>query len=331
MKDSKIKAILNTYDQRRSKAESDLEQRILDVYAQIPRIEEIDNEINKIGLKLARLALLNPSNKNELVHQCKSEIEILTNEKDQLLEKNQVPNWYLNIQYKCNICKDKGFLTNGHKCNCLKQEIVNEVYKMSNLSRVLNKENFANFDLTLFSTDKDSKDNISPFENMDSNILPICNKFINDFEKDNGDNLLLYGDTGVGKTFVCNCIAKSLLDSGYLVIYQTAFKMFEIIEEYKFKSQQNHLSKENYENLFECDLLIIDDLGTELTNSFTNSELFNILNTRLLSGKKTIISTNLNPMQLNENYAIRIFSRILDRFTLLKFIGKDLRWEAKGR
>ena len=105
--------------------------------------------------------------------------------------------------------------------------------------------------------------------------------------------------------------------------------MFEIIEEYKFKNTDNHISKENYENLFNCDLLIIDDLGTELTNSFTNSELFNILNTRLLTGKKTIISTNLYFMQLSQDYAIRISSRIFDKFNPIKFIGKDLRWESK--
>ena len=128
---------------------------------------------------------------------------------------------------------------------------------------------------------------------------------------------------------MCNCIAKSLLDKGNLVIYQTAFKMFEIIEDYKFKNNENHISKDNYDNLFDCDLLIIDDLGTELTNSFTNSELFNILNTRLLTGKKTIISTNLSPMQLGSNYAQRIFSRIFDRFKMVKFIGNDLRWENK--
>ncbi|MDO7203627.1 DnaA/Hda family protein [Paraclostridium bifermentans] len=122
---------------------------------------------------------------------------------------------------------------------------------------------------------------------------------------------------------------KELLDKGYLVIYQTAFKMFEIIEEYKFKNSDDHITKDNYNNLFDCDLLIIDDLGTELTNSFTNSELFNILNTRLLSGKKTIISTNLSPMQLGDIYAQRIFSRIFDRFRMVKFTGNDLRWEQK--
>ena len=328
MKESTLKDILNSYEKRRDKAQSDLEQRILDVYAQIPRVKEIDNEISKIGLKLAKLVLLNPNDKDTILNECKNKINILTNEKKSLLIENNVPDWYINLEYKCKTCKDKGFLSNGNKCNCLKQEIISSTYKMSNLSRILDKENFDNFDLSLFSTEK-GENNISPFENMELNILPTCYEFIKNFAQDNGENLLFYGDTGVGKTYLCNCIAKSLLDEGYLVIYQTAFKMFEIIEEYKFKNADSHISKENYENLFDCDLLIIDDLGTELTNSFTNSELFNILNTRLLSGKKTIISTNLSPMQLGSNYAQRIFSRIFDRFKMVKFIGKDLRWESK--
>lgn len=328
MKESTLKDILNSYEKRRDKAQSDLEQRILDVYAQIPRIKEIDTEISKIGLKLAKLVILHPNNKDNIVNECKNKIDILSNEKKSLLTDNGVPDWYMNLEYKCNTCKDKGFLINGNKCNCLKQEIISSTYKMSNLSRVLEKENFYNFDLSLFSTEKD-KNNVSPFENMESNILPTCNKFVKNFAEDNGENLLFYGDTGVGKTYLCNCIAKSLLDEGYLVIYQTAFKMFEIIEEYKFKNSDNHISKENYENLFDCDLLIIDDLGTELTNSFTNSELFNILNTRLLDGKKTIISTNLDIMQLSQDYAIRISSRIFDKFNPIKFIGDDLRWESK--
>ncbi len=329
MKELTIKQILSEYDKRRMKAESDLEQRILDVHSQIPRVKEIDDEIGKVGLSLAKLILLNPSDKKSILSECKSRMDFLANEKALLLEKNQVPDWYLTAEYNCNICKDKAFLKNGNKCNCFKQAIINEAYEMSNLARVLSRENFDTFNLSLFSTQRNNGEDISAFENMESHILPICNDFILNFNEDNGDNLLFYGDTGVGKTFLCNCIAKSLLDKGHLVIYQTAFKMFEIIEEYKFKSHESYISKDSYENLFECDLLIIDDLGTELANSFTNSELFNILNTRLLSGKKTIISTNLDIAQINENYAIRIFSRIMDRFNVVKFTGLDLRWEAK--
>lgn len=328
MKESKIREILISYQKKRDKAESDLELRKNDVYSQIPEFKKLDDEISKVGLQLAKLVLQNPSNKENIILESKKKMDELKSQKKELLTKYKVPNGYLEIQHDCNICKDKGFLDNGHKCNCLKQEIINEAYKMSNISRMLEKENFTTLDTSIFSSEKDPESNISPQQNM-LQIVSICESFILDFDKDNGENLLFYGDTGLGKTFMCNCIAKSLLDKGHLVIYQTAFKMFEIIEDYKFKNAASHISKENYENLFDCDLLIIDDLGTELTNSFTNSELFNILNTRLLSGKKTIISTNLSPMQLGSNYAQRIFSRIFDRFKMVKFIGKDLRWESK--
>ena len=328
MKESKIREILISYQKKRDTAESDLELRKNDVYSQIPEFKKLDDEISKVGLQLAKLVLQNPSNKENIILESKKKMDELKSQKKELLTKYKVPNGYLEIQHDCNICKDKGFLDNGHKCNCLKQEIINEAYKMSNISRMLEKENFTTLDTSIFSSEKDPESNISPQQNM-LQIVSICESFILDFDKDNGENLLFYGDTGLGKTFMCNCIAKSLLDKGHLVIYQTAFKMFEIIEDYKFKNADSHISKENYENLFDCDLLIIDDLGTELTNSFTNSELFNILNTRLLSGKKTIISTNLSPMQLGSNYTQRIFSRIFDRFKMVKFIGKDLRWESK--
>lgn len=328
MRESKIREILVSYQKKRDRAEYELEFRKNDVYSQIPEFKKIDDEISKVGLQLAKSVLKNPSNKEDIILESKDKMDNLKRRKEELLAKYKVPNGYLEIQHDCNMCNDKGFLDNGQKCNCLKQEIINEAYKMSNISRMLEKENFTTLDTSIFSSEKDPESNISPQQNM-LQIVSICESFVLNFDKDNGENLLFYGDTGLGKTFMCNCIAKSLLDRGNLVIYQTAFKMFEIIEEYKFKNTDNHISKENYENLFDCDLLIIDDLGTELTNSFTNSELFNILNTRLLSGKKTIISTNLSPMQLGSNYAQRIFSRIFDRFKMVKFLGKDLRWESK--
>ena len=328
MKESKIREILISYQKKRDKAESDLELRKNDVYSQIPEFKKLDDEISKVGLQLAKLVLQNPSNRENIILESKKKMDELKSQKKELLTKYKVPNGYLEIQHDCNICKDKGFLDNGHKCNCLKQEIINEAYKMSNISRMLEKENFTTLDTSIFSSEKDPESNISPQQNM-LQIVSICESFILDFDKDNGENLLFYGDTGLGKTFMCNCIAKSLLDKGHLVIYQTAFKMFEIIEEYKFHNINNSISKENYNNLFECDLLIIDDLGTELTNTFTVSELFMILNTRLLNKKKTIISTNFSLSKLAETYTERISSRIFDKFTLVKFVGKDLRWESK--
>lgn len=325
MNELTLRDILRSYEKRRDLAKLQLEERQKDVYSQIPEIKDIDEEISKLGLSLIKLVLQNPKDKDSIVADAKNKIDKLKEKKDFLLNKFNVPSGYLEIIYNCKVCKDKGFLQSGQKCNCFKQEIVNEAYKMSNLSRILNTQNFSNFDGSLFSPKKAEGFNVSPRQSI-SEIFNICDDFVKNFEIDNNENLLFYGDTGLGKTFMSNCIAKEILDKGHIVIYQTAFKMFEIIEDYKFKNADEHISKDNYNNIFECDLLIIDDLGTELANSFTNSELFNILNTRLLNGKKTIISTNLTPSQLGEDYTQRIFSRIFDRFRMVKFIGDDLRW-----
>ena len=139
--------------------------------------------------------------------------------------------------------------------------------------------------------------------------------------------MLFYGTTGLGKTFLCNCISKSLLDKDKIVIYQTAFTILEILERRRFGKGNKEISDYQYDLLFEADLLVIDDLGTEVTNTFTNAEIFNIVNTRLIAGKKTLISTNLTPKEISGIYTDRIFSRILDKFIPLKFYGKDLRWE----
>ena len=215
MKESKIREILISYQKKRDKAESDLELRKNDVYSQIPEFKKLDDEISKVGLQLAKLVLQNPSNKENIILESKKKMDELKSQKKELLTKYKVPNGYLEIQHDCNICKDKGFLDNGHKCNCLKQEIINEAYKMSNISRMLEKENFTTLDTSIFSSEKDPESNISPQQNM-LQIVSICESFILDFDKDNGENLLFYGDTGLGKTFMCNCIAKSLLDKGHL-------------------------------------------------------------------------------------------------------------------
>lgn len=327
MDNAKIREILLKYERRRDKNEYELEQRKNKIAIEIPEIVTIDDEISKIGLRLAKAVLLDPASRENIVEKSKKEIDNLKSRKEALLKQHDVPLDYLEMKYHCNNCQDKGFLSNGEKCKCLKQEIINNAYRMSNLDRVLSKENFANFNFDIFSPIRPEGANLSPRENM-LDIFSICEKFVLDFDKENDENLLFYGSTGLGKTYMCNCIAKDLLDRGYVVIYQTSFRILEIIEEYKFrKDPNNKLADENYKNLFDCDLLIIDDLGTELNNSFTSGEIFNIVNTRLVSGKKIMISTNLTPSQLGKTYTQRTLSRILDKFRLIKFIGNDLRWE----
>ena len=155
-------------------------------------------------------------------------------------------------------------------------------------------------------------------------IVASCQNFIQNFDQ-KFENILLYGNSGAGKTFLSNCIAKELIESAHTVIYLTAFELFDILEKHKFSKTKEDTIEEQFEGILDCDLLIIDDLGTELANSFTNSQLYTCLNERLLSEKSTIISTNLSLDDLSEQYSERIFSRIVSSYTILKLFGTDIR------
>lgn len=200
-------------------------------------------------------------------------------------------------------------------------------FNKSNIGN-LNKENFDNFDLNLFSNDIDEKTfhaKISPRENM-KNIKDIAINFIKNFDSPDEKNLLFTGSTGLGKTFLSNCIAKEILSKGKTVLYQTAPIMLDTILDYKFG---NSNLTEVYNNIINVDLLIIDDLGVEALNSFKLSELFNIINARLLFQNnnitKTIISTNLNMNNLLDTYSERIFSRLVYYYNVCRFFGNDIR------
>jgi DNA replication protein DnaC len=208
----------------------------------------------------------------------------------------------------------------------LKQAIADLMYSDSNIKTILAHENFSKFSFRYYSDDYlDEASGLSPLSNMQK-IVAYCKSFIKHFNS-NHDNLLLLGNTGVGKTFLANCIAKELLDRGYTVIYLTAFRLFDILEKYKFgKDNDNSYHASNqFDYILDCDLLIIDDLGTEFYNSFTNSQLYLIINERLLRKKSTIISTNLSLSDINTNYSERIYSRIISSYRIQRIIGEDIR------
>ena len=322
-----IKETLRSYERKRDQAIFDQKARQKEIYDQIPRIKEIDNEISKTGFLSYKAILQNSESYEEKLIEIKSEMNKLAQEKAVLMTENNFPIDYLDISFGCEKCKDTGFSENGNKCSCLKQHLIKRAYKMSNLDNLLEKENFKTFNINIFSDEPFEGESLTPRQGI-LEILQVCEGFCINFDQRNEENLLLYGTTGLGKTFMSNCIAKNLLDQGKIVIYQTAFNILDIISKHKFKSNSNdHINDMEYELLFEADLLIIDDLGTELANSFTNTEIFNIVNSRLIKGQKTIISTNLAPMEIANVYTDRIFSRLFSQFTPLKFFGPDLRWE----
>lgn len=318
-KSSIYEKILRQYEEKRNKNAELQNEKIKSIYKEIPTIEDIDRQIRKVGIE-SGLRLLRGVEVDYSL-----ELEDLEAAKVAELLRHGYPKDYLSPTYYCEKCKDTGFIE-SEECTCFKQSIANEYYKMSNLDKILERENFSKFDIDLFSEEVDELLGCSPKEQI-IEIYNTSKKFIKNFQREEERNLLFFGGTGLGKTFMINCIAKELLDLGYTVVYQTAPNILGIIEEYRFSKTENIIeAKKKYDFILESDLLIIDDLGSENSNSYTNSEIFNILNTRNLNRKKMIISTNLSPGQISNAYTDRIYSRILDRFDNYMFIGKDLRW-----
>lgn len=278
------------------------------------------------GIRAAKLAISQGDTQKKLISdELKKEINSLKQEKEQILSSLNIS---LRPIYSCEKCNDTGYIKeNGitSMCSCFRQELINESYSKSNLYR-LKDECFEKVNLNLFS-DKPSPQkyntDVSPRENM-KKIVEISQKFINNFESPEQKNLLFTGTPGVGKTFMSSCIANEIINKNYTVLYQTSSLLLNSIFEYKFNKEEN--SKELYNNLFNVNLLIIDDLGTENLTAAKFEELFTILNSRLITlGTKTIISTNLSLEDLAKTYDHRILSRLMGNFIILRFYGDDIR------
>lgn len=322
LKNDQYNRVLREYDERRLRNKYELDKRRQEAYQAIPKLKELEDELISLSAQSGRLALFGNTG---ALDELKSNSSKLKEQQKQLILDNGYPEDYLLIQYNCNKCKDTGFIGN-EKCNCFKQAIADMIYEGSNIKSVLDRENFSAFSFKYYSDDYiDESIGLSPLSNMQK-IVASCKSFIRHFDKKN-ENLLFLGNTGVGKTFLANCIAKELLDKGYTVIYLTAFRLFDILEKYKFgREAENSLAAaDQFEYILDCDMLIIDDLGTELSNSFTTSQLYLIINERLLRQKSTLISTNLSLDNLNTNYSERIYSRIISNYCIRRVVGEDIR------
>lgn len=307
-------------------------ERIATVYSQIPRIKEINDEISSLSLATTRAMLLSnnsPEDSNKPIEEFKKRLTLLKEERIKLLIENGYKPDYLDMHYHCNDCKDTGYIDNK-KCHCFKKAEIEILYNQSNIREILKSENFDNFKLDYFNdSDIDSVTGKSPKDNM-NNVLNICHNFVDNFSSPDRkyNNLLFFGKTGVGKTYLTNCIARELLDQSISVIYLSAIGLFDILSSAGFDKSDID-AKNKSQQITDCDLLIIDDLGTELSNSFTNSALFNKINERLINKKSTIISTNLGLPELMERYSERLTSRLAKEYTFMKIYGDDLRHNHK--
>ena len=323
MKNQSIhKEILREYESLRSAARQKLEARRLKVYGDVPRIEEIDRELQLSGIRLSKLALSADPNMPSLISELKEKSERLKLEKAQLLKAAGFADDFLKISHNCKACEDTGYVKE-EKCRCYKQKLINKYYEASSLKDVLQRENFDMFNINLYSEKKDEHAGVSPRMNM-QRIYASCSEFTKNFLK-NGTNIIFSGDSGLGKTFMCNCIAKDVMDSGHSVLYVTAPAMFKAFEAYRFSNDKTEEMAERLDMITDVDLLIIDDLGSEFYTVITGTELFNIVNSRLLSKKSTVISTNLSEMDLQRIYSDRIFSRLVGNYEMFYFFGEDIR------
>ena len=325
--------ILAEYELKRTRAINDSEYKKQAFFKEHSELEDIDFKIKAASASLSKLILMSASEKD--VETAKKNIEKLRKSKEQLLKKYHFNENDFKPIFDCEICNDSGFVQNGLKmemCSCLKQRLYDEEYNKLNTYDIKN-NSFENFSLTKYSNkvDKEKYDSdISPRENIKI-IKEIAENFINNFDDVNTKNLLFIGNTGLGKTFLSNCIANSLIKQGKTVLYQTAPVMLDtIINYHMYRNQEN---KDIMDHLLSVDLLIIDDLGTESMNSLKFSDFFTIINSRLLNQNnkitKTIISTNLDLNELADMYGERIISRYVGSYDICKFFGDDIRFLNK--
>lgn len=323
---SQYDAIMRIYNSVQIKNKHLLDERILGVYDACPEIKEVEDEIINLSITTAPFII---QSDNHSLDSYKEKLQDLIARRVHLLNELGHPADYLDAIYDCPICKDTG-IANGTQCSCFRKKVIDMFYMQSNLKNILVQENFNNFSFNWYAKDSaDSATGLTPYDNMQK-VVSICKDFIRNFDN-SFDNLLFYGDTGIGKTFLSNCIACEILNSSHSVIYLTAIELFDIFAEHDFSHDKfKDIGETMNDYILDCDLLIIDDLGTELSNSFTNSKLFYCVNERILKQKSTIISTNLSIRDLASNYSERIFSRISSSYKMQKLHGNDIRIQKRN-
>lgn len=303
---------LGELEEIRKENKNKSEMRHKEVISKIPEISGIEAELMKNGTALLQCVL----DKRKDFESIKENIKALQKKKLALLKAGGFSEDYLDEIYTCEKCHDTGFV-DGKRCSCHKMLILKYMSKNSNLTDFMLKQKFENFDFELF------RDEENP--TVLKVMKKLCEKAMNFAEEfdETGDSILLLGNAGTGKTFISSCIANRALERGKSVYYQTAYRLFEMFEDAKFKGNTDNA--EALEYVFDVDLLIIDDLGTEFISQFTAATFFNIINTRLNEGKSTVISTNLSFEGLEDIYSARTTSRLLGEYTVLQTAGEDLR------
>lgn len=303
--------------QAREDRESENRQHLAEAYARVPRIREIDMLLRRTMAQAAQAAFLQGSDGRELLEQAREENLSLQREREELV-RQYFEEGYLDDSPICRLCGGTGYV-GSTMCECLTELCRQEQKK--EISILAGKESFSQFRLDYYPDRIDPMYGASPRTIMERNFQ-TCRKYAMYFGQ-NAGNLLFVGGTGLGKTFLSACIARTVADRGFSVAYETAAHLFGNLEQARFNpTEDNRREAGKYTS---CDLLILDDLGTEMPGQFATAALYSLLNDRILAGKPMVISTNLNVEEMNRRYSPQIASRLHGGFTRLTFVGEDIR------
>ena len=317
-----LRRALDRFEADKAARAQDFQRRREAVYQAVPRIREIDRELRSTMSQILSSALRRGTDPGPAIRRIRDGNLILQEEKRRLLTEHGYPADFLEEKPKCPICGDSGY--NGSSlCRCLRGYYTREQLRELSQMLDLGNQSFDTFSLDWYAQTPDPQWGLSPRENMEA-VYETCVHYASHFGKGSG-NLLLSGAPGLGKTFLSAAIAREVSQRGFSVVYDTAGHVFSQFESRKFDRDEDGEAQAAVDRCLRCDLMILDDLGTELTTAFTQSALYELINGRLLAGKPMVISTNLLLADLEKRYSPQIVSRLKGEYELLAFFGEDIR------
>ena len=314
-----VKKIKELYENKYKKAQDEAYARKAELWVAIPEVRELDKAIYSLGLKGVKATVDGGEDASQKILEFKKQSLELQKARAELLISKGYPADYTSVHYECEKCYDTGYNENG-MCDCMKRALIMASYESSGLGRLMKQQTFESFSLDYY------KSNAENYEKMKHNFEYIKG-FAETFSTDKCVNIAMFGGTGLGKTHLSTAAAKTIIDKGFDVLYVSALGMISDFEKERFGSGYSDTEVDNLGRYYDCDLLILDDVGTEVTNQFTVSVLYNVINTRLSKGRSTVISTNLTPSELRARYWDRIASRIFGEYIPLVFEGTDIRMQ----
>lgn len=315
---------MRRYEEIRETHRHELLSREAEIAEKIPGITALDDRAAAASIAAAKRRIISP---DADLSSYEEEMHKISEERTRLLTGHGYPADYLEMQYDCPLCRDTGFI-DGARCACFKKASIDLLYSEYSISHVLEKENFRNFSFDWYSdTIQNELTGRTERQTARDAVMRAKHFISNAGRPDN--NLYIYGNTGVGKTFLTHCIAKEMLDRSYSSLYFSARDFFDLLADATFGRDGRNST--HSQMILDCDFLTIDDLGTEVTNSFAASQLFHVLNERIAKNRSTIISTNMTPEEFSAAYTQRIYSRLLSHYKFIKLVGTDIRIQKKLR